>query len=160
MGSPVIYFLQLVLRVSFEFSPNAINKWLKFFQVFLQESFELCLGYGSLFPTSMTALVLSLLHANASTKKKSCKKSPVGPGGPSGLKIIFALLTKVVVVYVWLSKVYIQHLSLKRLLTLCWRLSRSLVWLQISLHKLSKQFIGKKPSKSRRRNRSGNLSGN
>ena len=108
----------------------------------------------------MTALVLRPLYTNTLTKEKNYKGSLIGPNGPSSLKIIFALLTKVVAVHVELSIVHIRHLSLKRLLMLCWRLSRFLVWLQVGLHKLSKQFIGRRQSGGRSGNWSGNQSKN
>ena len=75
-------------------------------------------------------------YADVPTKKESCKKGLVGLGGPRSLKTIFALLAEVVVVYVRFTIVYIRHLSLKRLFALLWRLARSLVGLQVSLHEL------------------------
>ena len=107
-------------------------------------------------------LVLRLLYINTPTQKKSCKESLVGPIGPSSLKIIFAQLIKVIAVYVWLTIVHLWYLSLKKLLALRWKLSRSLVWLQVGPHELFKQFIGGRWSRSRNwsRNRSGNQSEN
>ena len=102
----------------------------------------------------MALLVLRLANTNILAKERSCKRSPVVPSGPSSLKMIFALLTKVIAVYVWLTIVHLWYFSLKGLLALRWRLSRSLVWLQVGLHELSEQFIG------RGRSRSGNRSGN
>ena len=55
--------------------------------------------------------------------------------------MIFALLAEVVAVYVRFTIVYIRHISLKRSFALFWRLARSLVRLQVSLHELFEQFI-------------------
>ena len=98
------------------------------------------------------------MQTNVSMEKKSCKGSLVGPSSPSNLKIIFVLLTKVIVAHMWLIIIYFRYFSLKGLLALCRRLSRSLVWLQVGLHKLFKQFIGKNRSGSRSGNQSENQS--
>ena len=84
----------------------------------------------------MTTVELRLTHINVLPKKKSCKGSPVGPSGPSSLKIVFALLAEVVAVHMQLTIVYLRHLSLKELLALRGRLFGSLVQLQIDLHEL------------------------
>ena len=89
----------------------------------------------------MTILVLCPAHTHAPVEEQSCKGSPVWLSGPSSLKMIFALMTKVIAVYVWLTIVHLWYLSLKGLLTLRWRRFRSLVQLQIGSHKLSEQFI-------------------
>ena len=99
-------------------------------------------------------------HTYVFTEKKNCKRSPVGPSGQNGLKIIFALLIKVVAAHVQLSIVHIWYFSLKRLLALHWRLSRFLIWLQISLHELFEQFLRKMESKSQSGNGSKNQNRN
>lgn len=45
-------------------------------------------------------LILGLAEANTLVKEKSSKQGTVGLSGPSGVKIIFALLAKVIAVYV------------------------------------------------------------
>ena len=55
--------------------------------------------------------------------------------------MIFALLAKVVAVYVRFTIVYIRHLSLEGSFALLWRLARSLVRLQVSFHESFEQFI-------------------
>ena len=47
--------------------------------------------------------------------------------------MIFTLLAEVVAVYVQFTIVYIRHLGLKGSFALFWRLTRSLVRLQVSL---------------------------
>ena len=91
----------------------------------------------------MATLVLRPVHDNVSAEEKSCKGSPFGPSGPSSLKIIFALLTEVIAVYVQITIVHLWYLSLKKLLTLHWKLSRFLVQLQVGPHELFEQFIGR-----------------
>ena len=51
-------------------------------------------------------LELRPVYSNALPKKKSYKKSLVGPGGPGGLEMIFALLTEVVTIHVESSIVH------------------------------------------------------
>ena len=66
----------------------------------------------------MVTLVLRLAHTNILAEEKSCKGSPVDPSGPSGLKMVFALLTEVIVVYMQLTIIHLQYLSIERLLAL------------------------------------------
>ena len=103
--------------------------------------------WGSFFILIMT-LELYPVRTNIFTKKRSYKKSLVGPNNPSSLKIIFVLLAKVVVVYIQITIIHIQHFSPKKWLALCQRLSKSLVWLQVGLHELFGQFIDSIRSKS------------
>lgn len=43
------------------------------------------------------------LIANDAIKKRGCKQDIIGVGGPGYVKIVFALLTEVIVVYVQFS---------------------------------------------------------
>ena len=62
--------------------------------------------------------------------------------------MIFALLAEVVAVHVRFIIVYIWHVSFKGSFALLSRLARSLVGLQVSLHELFEQFIGRRRSGS------------
>ena len=157
---PVIYFLQLVLRVSLELPPDAINKWLRLPQVFPQKGLELYPDFGDLFLTFLAMFELCPVHTNIPMKKRSCKRSLVGPDGFGVLEIIFALLTEVITVHMQLIILYLWYLSLKGLFALCWRLSRYLVCLQVGLHKFFEQFIGSNQSRTWSKNQSGNQSRN
>lgn len=55
----------------------------------------------------MTRLILRLADIDISTKKKSSKKVIIGSDGPSNLKIILLLLTKMVTIYVRLIIIYV-----------------------------------------------------
>ena len=90
----------------------------------------------------MATLKLYLAYIKILMEKESCKKCSIGLGSPGNLKIIFALLTEVVEIYVQFIIIHFQYLSLKMLLALCQRLSKSLVLLQVGFHKLFEQFIG------------------
>ena len=79
-------------------------------------------------------LILRPAHTNVSTEERGYKRSPVCLNGPSSLKMIFALLIKVIAVYVQFTIVHLWYFSFKRLLALRWRLSRSLVQLQVGSH--------------------------
>ena len=105
-------------------------------------------------------LKLRPVYTNVPMEKKSCKKSLVGSGGPSSLKLIFSLLKKVIAVYMQLTIIHLWYLSFKRLLALCRKLSRSLNCFQVSFHELSEQFIRKGQSESRSGNQSKNQSKN
>ena len=154
MRDLVVYFLQLVLRVSLELPPNTINEWLGFPQVLLQESLELCPGNRGKFLTSIAIFVLCPVHTNIPTKKGSCKGGPIEPSSPDGLEIIFASLTEVIAIYMGLTIIYLRYLSLKSSFAL--RLFRSLVRLQVGLHEIFEQFIGSDKNGSRSGTRSGN----
>ena len=73
--------------------------------------------------------------------------------------MIFALLAKVVAVHVQFTIRYIRHHSLKKSFALFWRLARSLVGLQVSLHESFEQFIGRGRSGSRSPRDSRGMSG-
>ena len=96
----------------------------------------------------MATFVLRPLHTHVSAEKKSCKESPVGFSNPRSLKMVFALLTKLITVHMQLTIVHFWDLSLNGLFTLRRRLTRSLVRLQIGSHKLFEQFIGGRRSRS------------
>ena len=72
--------------------------------------------------------------------------------------MVFALLTKVIAVLMRLTIIHLRYLSRERFLALRLRLSRSLVWLQVGLHKFFEQFIGRGQSASRSESQSGNQS--
>ena len=98
---------------------------------------------------------LHSLYIDVPTKKRSCKEGLINSSGPKSLKIIFALLAKVVAVHVQFTIIYIWHLSFKRLFMLCWRLARSLVKLYVSFYELFEQFIGRERSRSRSQSKGG-----
>ena len=104
-------------------------------------------------------LELRLSYADVPTKKGSCKGGSVCPGGPRGLKMIFALLAEVVAVHMQFTIIYIRHLSLEGSFALLWRLARSLVGLQVSLYESFEQFIVKGWSGSRSPRDSREMSG-
>ena len=99
---------------------------------------------------------LYLLYTKVSIKKKSYKRGLVSLGGLSSFKINFALLTKVVAVYIQFIIIYIWYLSFKGLCALRWKMAKPLVRLQVSFHKLFEQFIKKDQSESWSKNWSEN----
>ena len=60
----------------------------------------------------MFLLVLLLAEANPVPKEKHSKKNPVSPHSSSDSKIVFTLLTKIIVVYIRLSVIYIWKTGL------------------------------------------------
>lgn len=83
------------------------------------EELKLGLTYKSYFLTSITMFVLCPIDINVFVKKKSCQSDLIGFGGPSSLKIIFALPTKMVVIHMHFIIIYIWNLSFKKLFALC-----------------------------------------
>lgn len=51
---------------------------------------------------------MSLLEANMSMKKQSGKKSFIKVNSLSGIKIVFVLLTKMIIIYIKIFKVKIE----------------------------------------------------
>ena len=74
-------------------------------------------------------LELRLSYADVSIKKASYKGDLIGLGGPKSLKIIFTLLTEVIVVHVRFTIIYICYLSFEGLFALLCKLVRSLIGL-------------------------------
>lgn len=52
--------------------------------------------------------ILYSIYTNIILKKKSYKKDRIDLSSSSGLKIVFILLTKIVVVYIYLTIIYIK----------------------------------------------------
>ena len=102
-------------------------------------------------------LLLRPAHTNGPAEEKSCKKSLVDPIVPSGLKMVFALLTEVIAVHMWLIIIHLWYLSLESPLALRWSLFRSLGRFLVGLHEFFEQFIGRGRSGNRSGNQSGNL---
>ena len=157
MGSPVVYFLEMILRLPFELFLDAINEGLGFSQVFLQEGLELCPGNRDYLLTLLPTLVLRPAHTNIPAEEKNCKESPVGSSGLSVLKMVFALLTEMIAVYMRLTIIHLRYFSLERSLALRWRLFKSLIRLYVGLYEFFEQFISGGQSGSWSGNESGNL---
>lgn len=110
-----MHFLELILKVMFEFTLDIIYKSSRIAKVFLQKSLKLNSGYKNYFFTLMVVLILSPLVANHLLKKQSYKQSIFWTNGFSCVKMIFILLTKMVAIYLRFLLVYVWQLSLKRL---------------------------------------------
>ena len=65
----------------------------------------------------MFPLVLLPAEVDPILEKKHSKKNLVSSGSPSNSEIVFTLLTKVVAVYMGLSAIYVQRISLQWLIT-------------------------------------------
>lgn len=113
--SLVLDFFILVLGFTLKLAPDTCHKCLEITWVLTEERLKLFLGYGNILALvkSMIMLVLGPLKANASAKKKGSKQGTVGPSGPNNIKIVFALLAKVITVYMWLFMIQVRKPSLE-----------------------------------------------
>ena len=81
---------------------------------FLKKNLEFELGDRA--STLGAAFVLGLSIADGLTEEQGCKQSTIRAGGPCCVKMVFALLTKVIVVYVRLFIISIGKPGLQKTL--------------------------------------------
>lgn len=134
---------QLILGVSLDFIPDVIYKRLRVNHIFTEKDLEFQPRYRCYPFALMTALILYLSKADNPTKEKGGKQDTIITYGPSGVKVILTLLTKVVAVYMKFPEIQVGKSSLKQLF-----LEPSMSWSQVlnglhkCLHKLFKLFFG------------------
>lgn len=95
-------FFKLVLRIMLKLIPDACHKGHEITKVLSKKRPELFPKYRDIFALvkSLTTLILHLSEGNTPTKEKSSKRDTIGPSGPSNIKMIFAILAKVLTVYI------------------------------------------------------------
>ena len=108
MGRLVKDFLQLVLGVSLDLFPIGIHKSLGVTQAPAEERLELILGDRDRGIGVISLLVLLLAKTNPVPEEGRGKGDLGRFRSSSSSKIVFILLTEVVVVHVGLSAVYVQ----------------------------------------------------
>lgn len=143
-GSVFDFFYLVVLGVFFYFGLYVTNKHIRFSYFFPQKGLEFIPDQGSQLVTLYPGLVLLPLIKNAVFQEAHSKKYAFVALDLGGFKIIFALLTKVVVLHVQIALVHIGHPMFERLMKIiirtCWTLVSSLF--NTGLYKLSKKYIG------------------
>lgn len=97
MGNPVLYFFLLVLRVSFNFTPNIIHKCNRFSKVYLEKGLKFVLSEGCGLTTLDPDVMLLSTKVDPISKEQSCKKEAFVAFRFSNFEIVLALLTKVVI---------------------------------------------------------------
>ena len=157
MSSPIQYRLGLVLKVSSKFITDAINKSPIVSLVLSEEILELSQCHlDSLGVTFI--LVLTLYYWLA--EEQSGKWDAVGSAGPTGLEVVFTLLTKAIVVYVQVPIIEFGKPSFERLFAR----ARPVILFQqldgscLSLQELLAQLLDRTWNWERSRSQSKNLS--
>lgn len=92
-----------VLWILLKLPPDIDNKSLEVLKIFPEASYKvgLCDWNGAL----MVTFVLDFSDANVAIEEIFCKKGIVYPNSPSKLEIILILLTKMITIYVGISKI-------------------------------------------------------
>ena len=99
MRGPVLYFFLLVLRVSFDFISDVINERGEFSEILSKKCFEFVLSKGSNPVPLNLSLVLLPAEIDPILEEKSCKKHALVARGTGRVKIVFTLLTEVVILH-------------------------------------------------------------
>lgn len=99
--SSVLAIFLLVLEIMLKFTPDTCYKSPGIILILTEEGFKLFLGYRDIlaFVELMTKFVLGLSKNNTSALKNGSKQDVVSPNGLNNIEIVFALLIKVVTVY-------------------------------------------------------------
>ena len=95
MNSPIQHRLDLVLKVSSEFTTNAISKSLIISQVLFEELLKFGLYHQG--PLRAMFMLVPMLY-DWPTEKRRGKWDAIGLAGFGGIKVIFTLLKKAVAV--------------------------------------------------------------
>lgn len=117
MKSSILNFFLLVLRISLDLNLNASHKGNKFSKTLLEKDPELILSGRNRTIVFNISFVLLQMGVNHILKKQSYKKDALGAYGSGHIKIILALLMKVVSLYMGAIIVQIKVLSIKGLIS-------------------------------------------
>lgn len=100
MKNPVFKVFKLILRVSLKLIPDMFYKNPKIVPIFARKDFEFFPKYKIIetFFDCMAAFVLCPISANFISKKKGHKKGAIVFIGFNCIKIIFLLVTKLIVI--------------------------------------------------------------
>lgn len=100
MRSPILSLLLLVFRMPLNFSPNAGYKGVGFSKALLEKSFKFVPNRGDGIVTFNLGLMLLLAEVDLIPEKQSRKEDMFGARGTGRVKIVFALLTEVLIFYI------------------------------------------------------------
>lgn len=100
MGNSILYFLLLKLEIPLNLCLDVGHKWGRFFEILLEKDFEFVLRRGDGIVVSYLSFVLLLAKINLFSEEQGHKKDVFRACGTGHIKIVFALLAKIVVLYV------------------------------------------------------------
>lgn len=92
--------LLLVLRILLDFNTNASYKHCRFFKTYSKKGLEFVPNIENSIIVFNLSFVLLLIEVDPIIEKQSCKKNTFRTNGIGIVKIVFVLLTKVVVLYI------------------------------------------------------------
>lgn len=99
MRALILYFLLLILKIALNFGPDVGHKWDEFFEVLLKKSLKFVPNKESGPITLNLGFMLLPTEVDLILEKQSCKENALMAYGTSCVKIILALLTKVIPLY-------------------------------------------------------------
>lgn len=159
MGSQVLDFL-LMLTVSSYLAPDMADNYIRFAQVFSQICLEFFSRQGDNLVTFSPGFLLLSRIKNTILKKIRCKRYVSVVFGPSGLKIVFILLTEVIALYVQIFIIEVRVPGFERSIQSIFsrfyqsgNQSQRAIILLVRLHELLKQDINRCWSRSLRGNK-------
>lgn len=103
MKGSVLYFVQLVLRMLLNLGPDIDYKRGKFSQTLLKKVFEFILSEKSAIVALNLGLMLLLTEVDLISGKQSYKRDALIVRDTDRVKIIFALPTKVAILFMQIS---------------------------------------------------------
>lgn len=100
MKNPILYFLLLVLEIPFNLGLNIGYKQDKFFKTLSKKNLEFVLSKKGNFITLTLGYILLLVEINFILEKQSCKRNMLRLCNTGYVKIVFIILTEVIVLYI------------------------------------------------------------
>ncbi len=98
--NPILYYFLLVLEVFLDLAPDVVHKRVRMSETFLSEGLKFLSSYSIGFLSLNIKLVLLLAKVYSSTKERGYKRYAFVAFCSNSLKIVFALLTEVVTIYI------------------------------------------------------------
>ena len=99
MRSPILYFFLLVLGVSFDFTPDIINKRDKFSKTLSEECLEFVPSEGSDSVLLNLSFVLLPAEVDFISEKQGRERDALVARGTGRIEIIFTLLAEVITLH-------------------------------------------------------------
>lgn len=100
MGDLILYFFLLVLGILLSLNLDTCHKQGKFSETLLKKSLKFVINTMDSTIVFNLGLVLLPAEVNSSPEKQGCKRDAFVDYGNSRIEMIFALLTKVIALYI------------------------------------------------------------
>lgn len=107
----------MILEILFNFYLNIGCKQGGFFETLLKKNLKLLLNKRDDTIAFNLSLILLLAKVDFISKKQGCKRDALVTYGIGHVKIIFALSTKVIILYMWASIIEVRNPALKEAIT-------------------------------------------